>query len=107
MQAFMSPLFRSTLLGLLLTFPAQMHSQAPQKKDDPVRLHDGRLQSEEILKADHQQNLKDAAELLKLVEDLKAELEKNDRHVLSMNLVKKTEDVEKLAKRIRGRMKRY
>jgi ATP-dependent helicase/DNAse subunit B len=81
-----------------------------RKRDDdrsPVRLPDGRLQSEEILKADHATNLKDAGELIRLSEELKIELEKNDRHVLSVSAVKKTEEIEKLAKKIRGRMKRY
>lgn len=106
MRASMNPFLRVALLCLCLTASAQLRSQAP-KKEDPIRLPDGRSQTEEILKADHQQNLKDAAELLKLAEDLKAELEKNDRHVLSLGLLKKTEDIEKLSKRIRGRMKRY
>lgn len=78
-----------------------------RKQDEPVRLPDGRSQTEEILKADHERNLKDAGELLRLSEELKIELEKNDRHVLSMGMVKKTEEIEKIAKRIRGRMKRF
>ncbi|MBI4907719.1 MAG: hypothetical protein HY820_29110 [Acidobacteria bacterium] len=106
MRAFMSPVFRIVSVGLLLAGMAFLSGQG-QKKDEPVRLPDGRSQTEEILKADHKQNLKDAADLVKMSEDLKAELEKNDRHVLSMGLVKKTEEIEKLAKRIRSRMKRY
>jgi hypothetical protein len=107
MQRFMSPFLRVILLSAIASAqiyeaPAQIH-----KKEEPGRLPDGRSQSEEILKADHQQNLKEAAELVKLAEDLKAELEKNDRHVLSMGAVKKTDDIERLAKRIRGRLKRY
>lgn len=89
--------------GLLLGY-----QQYPQKKEDaPARMPDGRLQSEEILKADHASNLKDAAELLRMAEDLKAELEKNDRHVLSVGMLKKTEEIEKLSKRIRNRLKRF
>jgi hypothetical protein len=37
---------------------------------------------------------------------LKEELEKNDRHVLSLTSLKKTEEIEKLAKRIRSRLRR-
>jgi len=62
---------------------------------------------EDILKADHQQDLKDAAQLLDLSQQLKDELEKNDRHVLSIDALKKTEEIEKLAKRIRSRMRRF
>jgi hypothetical protein len=77
-----------------------------RQEEPPPRLPDGRSQTEAILKADHQKTLKDAAELLRLAEDLKMELEKNDRHVLSVGTLKKTEEIEKLAKRIRSRLTR-
>jgi len=38
-------------------------------------------------------------------EQLKIDLEKNDRYVLSMATLKKTDDIEKLAKRIRSRLR--
>jgi hypothetical protein len=79
----------------------------PHMDNQPLRLPSGKMQSEEILKADHEKSLKDAEELMKLAEDLKMELEKNDRYVLSLGAIKKTEDIEKIAKRIRGRMKKY
>ncbi len=73
--------------------------------DDEVILPNGKSQKDEILKSEHQQNLKDAAELADLAEQLKIDLEKNDRYVLSMATIKKTDDIEKLAKRIRARMR--
>jgi len=60
-----------------------------------------------MLKADHKKNLEDAAELVKMSEELKADLEKNDRYIVSLKTLKRTEDIEKLAKNIRGRLKRY
>jgi hypothetical protein len=60
-----------------------------------------------MLKADHERSLKDAAELVKLTEELKIELEKNDRHVISVSSLKKLDDIEKLAKRIKSRLKRF
>jgi hypothetical protein len=60
-----------------------------------------------MLKDDHKKSLEDAAELYKLAEELKIEMEKNDHNVLSMSAMKKTEEIEKLAKRIRGRMRRF
>ena len=74
-------------------------------EEEDVILPDGKSQKEEILKAEHQQNLKDAAELADLAEQLKIELEKNDRYILSMATLKKTDDIEKLAKRIRARLR--
>jgi len=94
---------------LLLTGPAValLRAQRFPAPDEPPKLPNGRNQTEEILKAEHAKSLKDAAELIKLAEDLQAELEKNDRHVLSVSALRKTEEIEKLAKRIRGRLKRY
>ena len=62
---------------------------------------------EEILKADRKQSLRDTAKLLQLVEALKSELESNDPSVLPVSSVRKAEEIEKLAKKIRSRLKRY
>ena len=75
-----------------------------ERRGDVV-LPNGKSQKDEILKSEHQQNLKDAAELAELAEQLKIDLEKNDRYVLSMATLKKTDDIEKLAKRIRSRLR--
>ena len=74
-------------------------------EEEDVMLPNGKSQKEEILKAEHRQNLKDAAELAELAEQLKIELEKNDRYILSMATLKKTDDIEKLAKRISARLR--
>jgi hypothetical protein len=86
--------------------PAQDVPQSTSRsQDDGVRLPNGKLQRDEILKAEHQQNLKDAAQLIELSEQLKEDLEKNDQYVLSMSTLKKTDDIEKLVKKIRSRMR--
>jgi len=77
----------------------------PLSQDDTT-LPNGKPQQDEILKADHQKDLQDAAQIIQLAEQLKQELEKNDRHVLSISSVKKTEAIEKLAKRIHSRLVR-
>jgi len=74
--------------------------------DREVKLPNGKSQQEEILKADFKKTLEDAAELVKLAEQLQDDLIKDDRHVLSISTLKKTEDIEKLAKRIRTRLKK-
>ena len=78
----------------------------PEKSSD-VRLPNGKLQQEEIMKADHDRSVKDAAQLIELAEALKKDLEKDDTHVLSIASLKKTEEIEKIAKRIRSRLKRF
>ncbi|HYW41720.1 MAG TPA: hypothetical protein VE959_02610 [Bryobacteraceae bacterium] len=76
-------------------------------QDDSARLPSGKLQRDEILKAEHEENLKDAGKLIELAEGLKEDLEKNDRYVLSLSTLKKTDDIEKLVKKIRSRMRHY
>src|SRR5690349_14347419 len=95
---------------LLVSSSLLLVAQEPQPSRDTtpdVRLPSGRLQRDEILKADHARNLDDAQELVKLSEELKAELEKNTQYVFSLSTAKKVDEIEQIARRIRGRMKRY
>ncbi len=64
-------------------------------------------QRDAIAKDAYKKNLADAAELLKLAEELKAELEKEDAFTVSVKTIKKIEQIEKLSKSIRGRMKPF
>ena len=77
----------------------------PQNPED-VKLPNGKSQRDEILKADREKNLKDAADLVELAQGLQQDIEKNDAFVFSLSTLKKTDDIEKLVKKIRGRMRR-
>ena len=90
------------LLLLLATCGLFAYQNPPEPK-----LPDGRSQKEEILKADHQKSVDEAGELMRLSEELKIELERNDRHGHSVGMLKKLDEMEKLVKRIRGRLKRF
>ena len=92
--------------ALAISFLAGAQESSRQDSPGDLRLPNGRLQRDEMLKADHERNLEDAAALIKLAEDLKAELDKNTAQVLSVSSIKKTEEIEKLAKKIRSRMRR-
>lgn len=101
-----------TPILLVSAFVLALSAQPPTIPDRPVeepqedaRLPNGKLQRDEILKADFQKTLEDARQLSKMADELKADLEKNDRYVLSIATLKKTEDIEKLAKRIHDRLK--
>ena len=101
---------RHSALILSLAAFCSLAPSRPQRAPDPAagqdnKLPDGKSQHEEILKAEYEQNLKDAAQLVDLAEDLKSDLERNDRYVLSMATLKKTDDIEKLARRIRTRLR--
>jgi hypothetical protein len=71
-----------------------------------VRLPNGKLQTDEILKNDYAKNLKDARDLTGLARGLEEDLEKNEAFVFSLASLKKLDDMERLTKRIRARMKR-
>ena len=76
--------------------------------EDPTdrKMPDGRTQSDVILKAEYEQNLKDAHTLADLAKSIELDLEKNDQNVLSLDLLKKLDEVDKLTKRILGRVKK-
>ena len=42
---------------------------------------------------------------MELAEQLKEDLEKNEEYVLSVSSLKKTDDIEKLVRKIRGRLR--
>ena len=96
------------ILPLLAIGLMSSQTESPDRlvHGDSPKLPNGKSQQDEILKADHQKTLQDAAELVKLAEQLQDDLIKDDRHVLSIASLKKTEDIEKLAKRIRTRLKK-
>jgi len=90
----------------VLTSQLVVYAQEPDEEED-VRLPNGRPQKDEILKLDHKQNLEDAGRLLDLAQSLKAQLEKGGYRVVSTKSIKGTEEIEQLAKRIRGRLRKY
>lgn len=81
--------------------------EKPLNEREPLRLPDGKLQTDAIVKADHEQSLKDARELKKLIDSFVDDMEKSDRNVVSLPIVKKLDEIEKRVKKIRSRMTRY
>ena len=59
------------------------------------------------MKMEHKKNLEDAAAMAKLAEEVSEDLEKNDRYVVSVKTLKQLDEIEKLAKAVRGRLKKY
>jgi len=94
--------------GFLATLVAGvLGAQIRPEQEGPRRLPDGRSQDEAILKADWEKSMGDAAELVKLAEQLKSELERNEHHVLSVSSIRLAERIEELARRIRRRLRRF
>ncbi len=78
----------------------------PGVAPEDVRLPNGKLQRDAILKADYEQNLKDARTLIDMAKSFELDLEKSDANVLSLGLLKKLDEFDKMTKRIRSRMRR-
>lgn len=58
-----------------------------------------------MLKVDYELNVKDARELMTLAKSIELNFDRNDQNVLSVGLLKQLDDVEKITKRIRGRVR--
>jgi hypothetical protein len=84
--------------------PDARRPKLPELDDDP-RLPDGKSQKNAIAKEQHEQALKDADQLVAMAQDLRDEIRQAGTFVVPLSSVKKTEEIEKLAKRIRGRLK--
>jgi hypothetical protein len=109
MPTFSRVVFLALWIGVVSGPVGAQRQSERETLPDPsqVRMPNGKSQQEEIIKADHERSIKDAAQLIELSESLKQELEKDDRHVLSISSLKKTEEIEKVARRIRSRLKRF
>ena len=95
------------LVCVLAAFQGEAPGRPEESSVNGPKLPDGRSQREEILKSDYKKSLQDAAELVQLAEEFKADLERNDRHVLSLAGLKKLDNIERVSKRIRSRLSRY
>jgi len=101
-----APLFLLLMVAVSLAqLPQDQPPVIPPTQPPEVRLPNGKLQRDEILKAEHEANVKDAAKLADLAQDLKESIEKDDQFVLSLATLKKAEDIEKLAHKIRTRLR--
>jgi hypothetical protein len=90
--------------------PAQTASTqfpVPPPGDDrrDARLPNGKMQRDEIARAEYQKNVKDARDLADQARAFEEALEKDDRFVLSVSSLKKLDEMDKTLHRIRDRMK--
>lgn len=101
---------RRVALFSLLGLPT---AAAAQKAEPPIvhlppPMPTGGSQSkskEEIAEENREEALKDAEELVKASQELRDELRKASSYVVPVSSVKRTKEIEKLARRIRVRLK--
>jgi hypothetical protein len=106
----MSRLSLACLFAACLLLQAQSPFPEPRTPDlgpDTSTLPNGKSRAEAILKSDQEKSLADAKELVTICTALEKDLEaQGAQDVLSIVDIHRTEDIEKLAKRIRGRIRR-
>lgn len=101
--------FTMTILFVLAVisfrmWPPSIAAQQPQSRSrieqemEDRRFHEANKQRQEEIRHDTQK-------LFQLASDLKAAVEKTDENVMSLDVIKKAEEVEKLAKKVKEKMK--
>jgi hypothetical protein len=99
------------LMAMLGMFTAalgqsQLPLEASPAEETTHKLPNGKTMEDEILKSDFKKAQQEAAQLVKLSQEVQEELDKNGSHVLSISLLKKLDEIEKSVKRIRSRIKK-
>jgi len=77
----------------------------PQEPPDDSHLPNGKNRLDAIVKSDYEQNVKDARAVIDLAKSFEEDLEKDDRYVVSLASLKKLDEIDKLTRRIRNRLK--
>jgi hypothetical protein len=78
---------------------------SPGSDDDPMMHHMAAQLAKSRNNLRQQQLVTDTAKLLELATELKAEVEKSNKDTLSLAVVKKAEEIEKLAKSVKDKMR--
>ena len=79
--------------------------QAEQRNEEEAKLQ--REQAKKLNKERQEALKRDTDKLLKLSTELKEYVDKSDEHVLSLDVIRKAEQIEKLAHSVREKMKGY
>ncbi len=79
--------------------------QRPRRDPDDPMVKIEKEQQKRLNKERQEELKKDTDRLLELATELKTSVDKSNEHTLSLDVVRKAEEIEKLAKRVREKMK--
>ncbi|MFL6307019.1 MAG: hypothetical protein ACJ72H_26095 [Candidatus Sulfotelmatobacter sp.] len=82
--------------------PSPDQRQMPHSDD---RLPNGKSRADAIAQSEHKKALQEADELVEMARNLRSQIDKAGNYVVPVNAVRTTEEIEKLARKIRGRLK--
>ncbi len=85
--------------------PTNERPPIPADPDEDLKLPNGKSQKDAVAKQAHEDALKEVESLIHLAEDLRDELKRSSQYVVAVSSVRKTEEIEKLARHIRGKLK--
>ena len=85
--------------------PAQEPPFGRERPKDPAEEKIERDREKAVNKQRQTSLQKDTDRLLQLATELKEYVDKSNEHTLSMDVIKKAEEIEKLAKSVKGKMK--
>ena len=87
--------------------PPQENRRKPFPGHDEAdpKLPNGKSQKDAIAQLQHEQALKAASDMIELAQQVKDELQKAGNYIVPVSTIKKTEEIEKLARKIRGKLK--
>jgi hypothetical protein len=113
---FRSALFTLTLLSTLLFLPAQLGGQTrrlsqdsdiagPRNPEEEARLKMERDMQKKRNEIRQKQIQQDSMKLLQLATELKEYVDKSNENILSMDVIKKADEIEKFAHSVKEKMK--
>lgn len=76
-------------------------TRSPNNND---RLPNGKSRSNAIAEDEHKHAMEEADQLVRMAQDLQKQLHEAGKYVVPMQAVKDTHEIEKLARKIRGRL---
>ena len=95
------------LLAAALAVAQRGGPEIPDVLERPdIKLPSGKSQREEIAREDYKHNVTDSARLAALSAEVRDEFAGSDSRVVSVKMLRKLDDIDKLTHGIRGRLKR-
>ena len=92
-------------------FPQDVPGQPPlaepsgRDKSEDAKLPNGKSRADAIAADEHKKAIKEADELVQEAEKLRDDIKSAGKFVVPLTAVRRTEEIEKLAKKIRGRLR--
>lgn len=105
----LSLLLLTSISGFAAPLPRSQRAQLPpqQQATDEEELKQQRKLAKKFNKERHEALKRDTDKLLQLATELKQYVDKSNENLLSVDVIRKSEEIEKLARSVKEKMKGY